>query len=284
LIRFKKVVIAGAGLMGASLALDIKKTKTAEHICALVRNKERAENIKQYGIFDSVTDSWHIALEFTDLIVLTTPVNTICMHLQYLEKYFNDHPDYNIPITDIGSVKERIYDYSRNLHTINGRFIGAHPLCGLEKRGIENAVQGLYKDAKCILTVGNNNINFKKIKFFWENVGCKISIMTPGEHDKILGYTSHLPHVLSFLLADIVPGNILLYSSTAFSDMTRIARSDSGLWKDIFLSNKKNIMKIILKYEESLRCFKKMMELENSDKLENYLKEINNKINKLSSN
>ena len=108
----------------------------------------------------------------------------------------------------------------------------------------------------------------------WVSFGSKIQIMNPENHDKILSITSHMPHLISYsIVASALNVNskekshIIKFSAGGFRDFTRIAASDAVMWKDIFLNNKKNLLKITKEFEKSLNLIKKYIKNNNSKNL-----------------
>ncbi|MCM8789889.1 MAG: prephenate dehydrogenase/arogenate dehydrogenase family protein, partial [Candidatus Omnitrophica bacterium] len=150
-----------------------------------------------------------------------------------------------------GSTKEKIvFVLEKNF----SNFAGGHPLAGSEKRGIRNADARIFKNSLCILTPTRKTKKkvLDTLKKFWEKLGARTITLTPQTHDKVLSFTSHLPHLLAFSLMAAVPKKFLLYSGQALKDTRRIAASDPVLWSDIFLSNRDNILSSLKSFKESL--------------------------------
>ena len=254
---FNKITIIGTGFMGASLAKDIKAKGIAKVVCGVVRNKERAQQIGSLGVFDDVTESLDQAFAETDLIVLAAPVGTIISLIKdRIDAYFYTHNNSKILITDLGSTKQSIVDVASKT-SFADNFIGAHPICGSEKSGAENSVEGLYDGAECIVIESDNKDGLTLIESFWKSLGCNVSVMSAVEHDKILAATSHLPHAISFAYAKQVNPDYVKYSAGSFKDIIRISKSDQNLWDSIFSNNKKEVIAAIDCYIKSLNQLKK---------------------------
>jgi prephenate dehydrogenase len=159
------------------------------------------------------------------------------------------------------------------------RYIGSHPLAGSEKRSVVNADSRLFNNSLCILTPIKNTDRqtLAKIKRLWSNLGAKTVSLTPQRHDKILSFVSHLPHIAAFSLINAVPRCYLKFASTGLKDTTRIAASDSELWSEIFLGNRKNIVKTIELFQESLATIKSAIKSKNGKALAGILKEAKKK-------
>jgi len=160
------------------------------------------------------------------------------------------------------------------------RFIGAHPIAGTEKEGVENAVIGLFKNKKLILTIDEENEDTKRVEELWNDLGSKVEIMDPELHDFVFASVSHLPHAVAFALVDSLINlsketgiDLFLYPGAGFKDFTRIAASSPVIWKDIFIQNKKDILHTIDEFMKSMEKLKKYIEKEEEEKLVHLLEE-----------
>ncbi len=250
---FNKVAIIGTGLIGGSMALDIKKNGLAHQIIGVSRHKNTLIWGKKSHVIDK--GSQHLSIiQDADLVVLATPVNTILKLADTIVKLIRK----DSIVTDVGSTKQEIVS---KLSKIFPNYVGSHPLAGSEKRGITNAQADIFKDSLCILTPAKNTSPkvLKKIKNLWNQLGARVVVLSPDTHDRILSFVSHLPHVIAFSLIDIVPHRYLKFGATSLKDTTRIALSDSRLWADIFLSNRKNMLKSIEHFENNLSRIKSVI-------------------------
>ena len=247
---FNKVAIVGIGLIGGSLALAIKQKKLANTIVGISRHKETLILAKKMRIIDEGSLDLNIIRD-ADLIVLAAPVSAIIKLAPEISNIISK----KAIVTDVGSTKEEI---TRQLNRIFPRFVPAHPLAGSERRGAVNANAGLFEKSVCILTPRANvdQKAFKKIKQLWLKTGARVIALDPKTHDIVLSFVSHLPHLLAFSLISTVPNQFLKFAPASLKDATRIAASDGLLWKDIFFSNKKNILKAIGIFEKKLTKIK----------------------------
>lgn len=236
---FKKVAIVGLGLIGGSIALTIKKRRLADKVIGVSRRKKTVALAKKMRLIDKGAQDINIIKE-ADLVILATPVSTILKLAPKISKIIKK----GCIVTDVGSTKQEIVS---KLGENFSRYVGSHPLAGSEKRGIINTCPDLFTGSLCILTpVENTDKEAQdKIKRFWNKIGAKVVILTPALHDKILSFTSHLPHIAAFSLMGVIPLKYLKFASSGLKDATRIAASEAGLWCDIFLSNQKNMSKAI---------------------------------------
>ena len=251
---FKRVTIIGVGLMGGSLGMALKKKKIAREVIGVSQKHSTiAEAIKCKAIDRGFTDPVK-AVKNADLIVLAAPVETIVR----LFPVISSHVKRSCIITDLGSAKAEIVDAAeKNLPNAN-MFVGSHPMTGSDKRGISNAIEDLYENSYCIMTpTRDTNESVKnKIKNLWFKLGAKVKFLAPEEHDEILAYISHLPHLVAYALMETIPEKVLDYSSQGLKDTTRIAGSSPELWNDICVANSKNLVKALDEFVRRLNALR----------------------------
>ncbi|MBF0484732.1 MAG: prephenate dehydrogenase/arogenate dehydrogenase family protein [Candidatus Omnitrophica bacterium] len=240
---FRQITIIGVGMMGGSLGLAIKKHKLAKEVVGLSFQQSSLIKAMKIGAVDVATTDLAKAVRNADLLILATPVETIIQFLPKLNPYLRK----NCYITDIGSTKSDIVDMAEKLLAFPNNFVGSHPLAGSEKRGVENAVPDLFSNVKCIITpVKTTNAQaIEKVKLFWHKMGTEVLTMEPEQHDQVLSYVSHLPHMAAFSLMGAVPEDMLQYAASGLKDTTRVAASSPQMWSDICRSNGKYIIKAI---------------------------------------
>ena len=180
-------------------------------------------------------------------------------------------------LTDVGSTKSNVVNIFSKLKNVKFNILPAHPIAGTEKSGPESGFAELFNKRWCVITpMGkNNNKTLNKLKKLWNNFGSKVQIMNAKNHDKILAITSHMPHLISYsLVSSSLNANtkekseIIKFSAGGLRDFTRIAASDATMWRDIFLNNKTNLLKITKEFEKSLSLIKNYIKKNNSRKLQ----------------
>jgi prephenate dehydrogenase len=263
---FQKVAIVGTGLIGGSIALAIKKKHLAREVVGVSRHKQSLVIAKQKGAIDRGSQSLNI-LKGADCVILATPVNTIMNLAPKVSKIIGEDGI----VTDVGSTKQEIV---LALEKIFPNYLGAHPLAGSEKRSIIHAHPDIFKNSLCILTPTKNTKakTLKKLSILWRRLGAKTVSLSPQEHDKILSFVSHLPHVVAFSLIGAVPGEFMEFSSSGLKDTTRIAASDNELWADVLLSNRKNILESIDLFQRNLSRIKSAINKKDWNRLSTILK------------
>lgn len=272
---FKKVAIVGTGLIGGSVALAIKKKHLCNEIIGVSRHRKSLALAKNKGAIDRGSLNLEVIKE-ADLVVLATPVSVIISEAKKISKIVSK----DCIVTDVGSTKGEV---SNKLEKLFPNYIGSHPLTGSEKRGIINAGPGIFRGSLCILTPTPNSKPkaLAKIKIFWQRLGARVAVLTPEKHDTILALVSHLPHTVAFSLIGSVPGQYLRFASTGLRDTTRIAASDSEIWTDIFLSNRRNIIKAISLFQENLSRLKSAVAKKDKKILSSILKQAKEKRDRL---
>lgn len=263
---FNKVAVIGLGLIGGSLALAIKNKGLTRKVIGVSRHQKTLWLAKRRGAIDSGSRDINIITD-ADLVILATPVSTIIELAGKISRLIRK----DCIVTDVGSTKAKLVS---KLDKIFPNYIGSHPLAGSEKTGIANASPDIFKDSLCILTPTKNTdaTVLRKVKNLWQQFGAKITYLPPDKHDKILSFTSHLPHTIAFSLIGAVPKQYLKFAASGLRDTTRIAASDNELWTDIFLSNRKNIVAAIKSFETKLSKIRYAIQHQEKDRLNKILK------------
>ncbi len=236
------VGIVGVGLIGGSIAKRIKFSGFANKVIGVGRNIQRLEKAKNWGIVDEISDSYS-ALSAVDLVVISTPIPHIISHLPKILESVKK----GTILIDVGSVKTPIYRRYQDIkESYPGVwFIPSHPIAGSHKKGFENALKDLFMGRPAVLCppedVPSDVIDL--VCRFYNFLGMDVFVMSPEEHDRILAYTSHLPHLISFSYRDILRESQLKLSGGSLRDLTRISYADLHLWNGIFRANAGNVLK-----------------------------------------
>lgn len=266
---FDKIAIIGVGLIGGSLGMAIKKKGLAREVIGIVRRKKTIIEAIKRGAIDKGTRDL-TAIKEADLIILATPVNTIINLLPKVTRLAKK----GAIISDVGSTKEEIFKKVNNLFKKKSiDFVGTHPLAGIEKKGIIFAKSELFQGTLCILTCLKNTKprTIKKLKRLWQKIGTRVIFLDPQEHDLILAFVSHLPHIAAFSLINTIPKEYFNFASTGLKDTTRIAASDPLIWRDICLTNRDALLKAIKEFQKTLEKFKYLIRKKNSKGLKDIL-------------
>ncbi|MDD5197096.1 MAG: prephenate dehydrogenase/arogenate dehydrogenase family protein [Candidatus Omnitrophota bacterium] len=272
---FNKVAVIGTGLIGGSLALIIKKQKLAKKVVGVARHQASLDLALKNKVIDRGALSLNV-IKGADLLILAAPVDTIINLRKKILKFVSR----DCIVTDVGSTKEKIVSLLAGSFP---NYVGSHPLAGSEKRGVSHAQAGIFKGTLCILTptAKTRRAAMKKIQALWRKAGAKVIYLSPGEHDRVLSFTSHLPHAVAFSLINSIPADTLKFSASGLKDSTRIAASDALLWQGIFLTNRKNMLKAITAFEKKLLRIKSAISQNDKEKLTAILTRAQKKRNSL---
>ena len=266
--------IIGLGLMGGSLAKAVKRYGISKKVYGFTNSEKNKKEIEELGLVDELVDLETLK-KVSDVIILSIPVDAII-------SMFPNFLDINekTTIIDMGSTKEYIV---KNIPPkIRKNFIAAHPMTGTEKNGPKAAIDNLYEGKTVVLCDLEDNANMHVNKAFkiFQEIGMGIVVMNSHEHDVNACYISHLPHLISFSLANTVmshqnPKEIIALAAGGFKDMSRIAKSSPRMWGDIFKQNRENMLESIKSFEDQMNEAKKMIEEERYEDLENWMKKAN---------
>lgn len=290
----------GAGLLGGSVALASRSADMADRIFAVCRSRNRCLDLQSIHLVDQAFLSWKDAILQLQkeansnnrpiLILVGTPVGVVVEQVQAALKAIEEVGDSSrfYLITDVGSTKEYIVTTLKSVSfPENTIFIGSHPIAGSEKTGPENANGDLFLDKTTVLTpveLDENNSALTLLQQFWQRIGSRTIILDPKEHDRILARTSHLPHLLSGILAILVERKEYDLSGTGYADMTRLAAGSPEVWVDIFGTNSNSVLAAIADFEFILAKWKAaLVESENVDQRKTLLEEAKKKRDALGS-
>ena len=266
--------IIGLGLMGGSLAKAVKRYGIAKKVYGFTNSEKNKKDILELNLVDELVDLETLK-KVSDVIILAIPVDAIIsMFPNFLDI------DENTTIIDMGSTKEYIV---KNIpEKIRKNFIAAHPMTGTEKSGPKAAIDDLYEGKTVVLCdlEDNTEVHINRAYEIFQAIGMRIVVMNSSRHDIHACYMSHLPHLISFSLANTVmghedPKSIIALAAGGFKDMSRIAKSSPRMWGDIFKQNKKNLLASIDLFESKLQNARKMVEEENYEDLEKWMKKAN---------
>ncbi|MDK2135935.1 prephenate dehydrogenase [Campylobacter jejuni] len=268
-----KIAIIGLGLMGGSLGLCLKENKLISCVYGMDLSKENEKDALQLGLIHELIEFKDLAL--CDMIFVATPVDAIIAILQKLV----DLPS-NVTIIELGSTKRKIIEsLPKNLIK---QTLFAHPMTGTENSGPKAAFKELYKDAVCVLCDSEiaDDLHQKRAVEIFSHLGMKIVFMDSKAHDHHAAIISHLPHVISFSLANFVmkeedKRNIVHLAGGSFKGMSRIAKSSPIMWGSIFEQNKDNVLSSIEFFQKELERCKQMIQLDKNDELREWMKQAN---------
>jgi prephenate dehydrogenase len=269
-----KIGIVGLGLMGGSLGKALRKYNLVSTLVGYDHNSYHQKEAIELGLVDEIVEIEQLVK--CDMIVLCIPVDAI---ITFLPKLIGC-AHHNTTIIDFGSTKEMIVQSIPK--ELISNFIPAHPMTGTERFGPSAAIDGLYENKTMVLCNLENAGEIHKdraIKIF-ETLKMKLIFMNAKEHDIHACYMSHLPHAISFALANMVmnhesPGDIISLAAGGFKDMSRIAKSSPNMWSDIFRQNRINLLESLNIYEQQIVSLRKMLEDEEYKNIQQWMEKSN---------
>ena len=268
---FGKISIIGCGLIGSSILRSAKDKKLASKISVHDKSNKVMEYLKKNftaDICSNVTDSTKDA----DLIIISAPLSSYKEILLSIKSNLKE----GSILTDTGSTKKEVNKIVNNLGLKNISWIASHPIAGTEHSGPTAGFSSLFKNRWCILSADNEVAKDKieNLEKFWSKLGSKVKVMSFEDHDYVLSLTSHLPHAVAYSIVrtainneDKFKNDVIQYSAGGLRDFTRIAASDPLMWKDIFIDNSENILKVLDNYSKNLDDIKSAIKKKDSEKL-----------------
>ena len=268
---FGKISIIGCGLIGSSILRATQEQKLATKISVYDKSSKVIEYLKKNftaDICSNVTESAKDA----DLIIISAPLSSYKEILLSIKSKLKE----GSILTDTGSAKKEVNKIVSNLGLKNISWIASHPIAGTEYSGPAAGFSSLFDNRWCILSADNQVAKNKieNLEKFWSKLGSKVKVMSFEDHDYVLSLTSHLPHAVAYSIVrtainneDKFKNDVIQYSAGGLRDFTRIAASDPLMWKDIFIDNSENILKVLDNYSKNLDDIKSAIKNKNSEKL-----------------
>ena len=252
------VAIIGLGLMGGSLALSLKKLNFIDEIVGHDHNTKHQEDALSLNLVEKIVSFEEV--KRYDVIFLAIPVNGVIAALKELRDVGSE-----TTIIDLGSTKAKIV--AAVPPEIRKNFVAAHPMTGTENFGPHAALEGLYEDKVVVLCdlEDSGALQRKVARKIFKALHMKKYFMKSQEHDRHAAFISHMPHAISYSLANTVMkqekrDNILALAAGGFRSMSRLAKSSPYMWEDIFRQNKENLLEAITLFEKELTELKNDIE------------------------
>jgi prephenate dehydrogenase len=269
---FEQLGLIGCGLMGGSFALALKRAGLVKRVVGYSKSPSTTARAKQMGVIDVEAPSSLLAVSGSDLVLIAVPVAATESTLKAIKHLITP----NMLVMDVGSTKRNVVDAARRvLKDQVGVFVPAHPIAGKEVSGIEFADPDLYKNKQVILTPieRTQTAQLAKANALWEAMGCHVLKMSPESHDAAYAAVSHLPHLIAFALINSITDQpngteYLNLAGTGFRDFTRIAASDSQLWRDVLVANRHELLEQTRQFHKALQRFEQLIKNEEHDALE----------------
>jgi len=271
------ISIIGLGLIGGSMAIDLKRCAFASQIIGVDNNPSHCDQALELGIVDEIK-TLDEAIWIADIIILSIPVDSMVKLLPNILDKIDKHS----VITDVGSTKFNLIESVKD-HPKRKRYVASHPMAGTEYSGPKAAVKNLFQEKVSIICNKEESDEdaVRHIEKMYRALYMKIIYMDAKEHDVHAAYVSHISHISSFVLANTVlekeksASNIFNLASGGFASTVRLAKSSPQMWSPIFVQNSENILQVLETYIQKLTEFKNLIEQKDLNSLENKMSEAN---------
>ncbi|MDO9261269.1 MAG: prephenate dehydrogenase [Flavobacteriaceae bacterium] len=271
----ENVLIIGLGLMGGSIAKDLKNTGKYK-IWGIDLNKNHEQEALKLGWVDAI-----VSIEKTSeaaWVILAVPVN----HLPTLAVEVLNKVNENAIVFDMGSIKYPLCKAIEQ-HPKRTQFVATHPIAGTEFSGPTAAIAHLFKNKLTIICDSQLTCpqKLEKTVLLWKSLSARIQLMNAVEHDKHLAYVSHLSHISSFMLGKTVleieqdEHQIFNLAGSGFESTVRLAKSSPQTWAPIFLQNHPYILQSLDEYIDNLQQFRNLIHQQNNQELTSIMQQCN---------
>ncbi|BCZ18961.1 Prephenate dehydrogenase TyrA [Helicobacter sp. NHP19-012] len=266
-----QVGIVGLGLMGGSLGLALQEVRHElgiKRILGCDSNPLHAQMALSLGLVEECVDLH--ALQNCAVVFLAIPLDGIVQVLQSFK------PSLQTTIIEVGSAKEQIV--SAIPLSLRPQVIATHPMCGTEFYGPKAALRGLYQHKIVIFVDCDKSApeHVERAKEIFSAIGMQLVKMDAKSHDAHIAFVSHLPHAISYALANVVlsqksPQTILSLAAGGFKDMSRLSKSSPVMWRSVFKQNKEQVLKAMGAFLEEMGAVQGLLESEDWEALEAWM-------------
>ena len=252
----RRLCIVGVGLIGGSLARDLRRLGEVGEVVGSSRHASNLERASVLGVIDRFDTDAARAAAGADVVIVAVPLGAMPAVFERIREAAGDEA----VITDVGSAKGSVVEAARaGLGPRYARFVPAHPVAGTEHSGVEASVERLFEERRVILTptAETDADALRRVSRMWEMVGAEVVEMDAARHDEILAATSHLPHMLAYTLVDVLGRmeervEIFRCAAGGFRDFTRVASSDPQMWHDICQANRNALADVLERFSADL--------------------------------
>lgn len=268
-MTFSKIAIVGPGLIGGSIALELRSRFPEIEVAIWARRQETIDQVAPLVTLAS-TELQHV-VSGADLVVLCTPVEAMPALAQRIVDWITPET----LVTDVGSVKNTVVQTLTPVFRKRARFIGSHPMAGAEQTGFSAARLELFTGSVCIVTpeADTSPADVRAVSHFWQGLGCQVRSLSPEEHDKVVALISHLPHLLAASLVNLVDSQnsqAFEFCGPGFRDTSRVASGDPTMWTGIFTANRAALANCTKAMIEKLQQIERL--IDQPDQIHKFLK------------
>ena len=277
IIGFKNILVVGLGLIGGSILKKLSTINSKALVYGFDKKEETVREAFKLGLIKNQDNEFNL---FKNDILIIFSVPTLALEEAYYLIEGKITQEQAI-FSDTLSSKTELLKFLNSNPKLSSKFLMSHPIAGSERSGLKNSKASLFEKKIVLISRVSSQTkrhDFKKLKDFWVLMGAEVLSMRPEAHDKIFSLTSHLPHIVTYALMDLLYKNLsektFLYSGGSLEGYTRVASSDPRMWKDIMLSNKEEILKAIDGFTDSLDHIYKLIESNDQELILSFLKNL----------
>lgn len=264
----RNLTIIGLGLLGGSIGLGVRKYISNCKIMGCAHRPDSLIQARRVGAVDEWTLDVPESVREADLVVLCMPVGQIP---GWIEK-IGPHLKPDAVVTDVGSTKASICLAGEKMSG-PGVFVGSHPMAGGERTGVAHARADLFQGATCVVTptASTDPSAADRVESFWTTLGMRVVRHDPKTHDRLVAWISHLPHAVAAAVVGVQTEASLDLRGKGWTDTTRIAAGDAGLWRDIFMENRENLVDAIGQLNAELSELARLLRSGNANAVQEWL-------------
>ncbi len=273
--ELRQITVIGLGLLGGSITLAALRCLPRVKVAGYTHRSATRRKAKRFAVGTKIVNDIKASVANSDLVIIATPISTF----EDIFSQIADSLPFGCIVTDVGSTKVLPHHWAAKKLPRTVNYIGSHPVAGSEQRGVEFARDDLFDQALCIVTA-TKNTNREAVNIlmkFWSKLGCRVKLMSPKQHDKILASVSHLPHIAAAAMTNMENIDDLKFAGKGFIDTSRIASGPANIWADIFFTNAANCVSGIDRFITELNKFKKAIKSKDKRQIEKLLLEARNK-------
>ena len=276
-----KVGIVGLGLIGGSMAIDLKRKGFAQKIVGVEADPVNASAAQKIGLVDEIV-TLEECITVSDIIVLAVPVGAAVKLLSSVLDAFQAAQTEDKVVIDVCSTKEMLAE-SVKYHPNRKQYVATHPMAGTEYSGPWAAMPGLFDGHACIICDAqeSNAKAVRKIEELYDALNMRAIYMNSSNHDVHTAYVSHISHVTSFALALTVldkekdEKHIFDLASGGFSSTVRLAKSNPDMWVPILTQNRENVLHVMDTYIDKMNAFRQAIAEGDEDAIRSLIDEAN---------
>ena len=274
-LGINKLVLIGVGLIGGSLALDLKRAGRVAEVVGIDIDADNLARALERKVIDSAHTGIHAeALAAADVVLIATPVGTLPAICQSLAPLLPAHTI----VSDVGSTKQlALQAFAQYLPQHYPQCVAAHPIAGSDRHGALAAQFGLFEGKKCILCPheAQDSGSLNSVSALWQAAGADLYTLSAAEHDAIFAAVSHLPHLMAYAYVHQIGSAdqrqaLLHFAGSGFRDFTRIAASHPAIWADICLANRESLQDLLQQQQQQLAFLQQCLQQQDAAALRDY--------------